>query len=359
MNKAQELSESQPLLSPKKPDGTTDWDVVFDDPDRGLISLIDRVNSSDSLEQCGQIMIKRLFTRKNDQPNVDRFNRELDKIMSFAGAVGNLSEIKAEVVVMLQSIKSIRVAKAAEYLKEKAEKQSENRRSTNLEEEGNKSPDKIPNLIPIVVSGSLILGVLLVAFIIWLTQHNPSADIAEQKQPDETLSELAAKQKGIAARKQNKAIQREVERKLALLEKSAAETNPDLRKMPLAIVLPTVTVQLPGQKTRSGKLNQVMAILVLDNRDYISDVCAVRPKLVDIVNIALSKGASGLSTGTPLDYKTIAGSVRQQINRQVRGDPVIHVKLVAGNEIAYQTSTGRRCNVASDKYLDYFYPPEN
>lgn len=352
------MTEQQTLLSPKKPDGTTDWDVVFDDPDKGLIALINRVNTADGLRQCGQIMIKRLFTRKNDQLSVTRFTQELDDIISYAGAIGDLSEIKSEVVMMLQRIKAIRVAKARIYLEEKAFTNAENRRSSKEDMEIKEKVEKKSDFTPYILVGGIILITVIVAFIYWVTVFNPTNNETAQNEQTETPAELAAREKTNKKRQQDAAIQQEVDRKLAAIGKPRAEKKIDKKIMPPALVLPGIHVQPPGESTKNRKAYLVMPILVLADRQNMSDVCLERPKLVDIVNISLSKSITALSEGATINYGKIANSVRQQINQHMKQNFVIDVKLVSDGKTRDMTSAGERCKFATDRYLDYIYPPK-
>jgi len=63
----------------------------------------------DAIHKCGQVITKRLFTRKNDELDVARFNKKRDDIVSYASSIGDISDVKAEVVLMLERIKVERV----------------------------------------------------------------------------------------------------------------------------------------------------------------------------------------------------------------------------------------------------------
>ena len=54
-------------------------------------------------------MIKRLFNRKNDELGAAYFNKERDDIISYISSIGDISDVKAEVVLMLERFKAERV----------------------------------------------------------------------------------------------------------------------------------------------------------------------------------------------------------------------------------------------------------
>ena len=51
---------------PKMPDGTVDWMAVIQNPETGLVSLIEQADTSDKLRACFITVIDALFSRKND-----------------------------------------------------------------------------------------------------------------------------------------------------------------------------------------------------------------------------------------------------------------------------------------------------
>ncbi|MDE0992225.1 MAG: hypothetical protein OSA23_03430 [Rhodospirillales bacterium] len=63
----------------------------------------------DAIHKCGQVITKRLLTRKNDELDVAYFNKELDDIISYVSSIGDISDVKAKVVLMLERFKAERV----------------------------------------------------------------------------------------------------------------------------------------------------------------------------------------------------------------------------------------------------------
>jgi hypothetical protein len=351
------LSDTTSLSSPKKPDGTTDWDIVFDDPDKGLIALIGRVTSADALEQCGQLIIRRLFTRKNDQLDVARFNRELDDILNSASANGDISVIKAEVVMMLQRIKAIRVAKARAYVDDKARKQKANRRSSGSKAANTYRFINNRKLVAGAVIGSVVVATLLVSFIYWAAVYTPSdtPEIADAGKNPTTEAQIAQerREKAELAAKTEKAEAR----KQAELQKAEEEKQRQQKIMPAAIVLPGVIIQREINGVMRN-LNPIMPIFVLNQRENLSDLCLVRPKLIDIVNVSLSNRISSTATGKTIDYAKTAVTIRDEVNDLLRSDILKDVKLVTDGKSSHMATAGDRCTLATDRYFDYLYPPE-
>lgn len=351
------MANKQSLLSPKKPDGTTDWDVVFDDPEQGLVALIDRVNSTDSLHKCGEIMIKRLFTRKNDQENVARFTSELNDIISKADTAGDFSEIKAEVAAMLRKIKAIRVAKAKAYLEEKSRSLKIERRSSSDDIPDKQRSKSDAKTIPLFVGGAALSVAALIGLIFWLAYTpTPQEIAAEKKALEEELAREIHEQEE-EERLKKEAINREVDRKIAAIGKSLNRKEREARLMPPAIVLPGAFIQeKEGPKKRKGS-NLVMPILILDDRKSMSDVCRIRPKLMDIVNVSMSKLSSSLPEGEEIDFAKLESIVKNQINKNFSQVRVIKVMLVTTAKTRDMAAAGERCQFASSRYFDYIFPP--
>ena len=100
---------------PTTPGGTTDWEAVFEDPETGLIAVIAQARSAEALRECVVVVIKKLFTRKTDPPEVERFIAELTQIIPDGTDDENLVLVSEAVSAILRQIKEDRKTKAAEY----------------------------------------------------------------------------------------------------------------------------------------------------------------------------------------------------------------------------------------------------
>ena len=99
--------------------GTTDWEAVFEIPPSGLIPLIAQAQSPVALRECTIIVIKKIYTRKNDPAEVERFVSELTMMIPDDMAESGLPRIAETVTAILRQIKNDRVHKAAEFEKNK------------------------------------------------------------------------------------------------------------------------------------------------------------------------------------------------------------------------------------------------
>jgi len=101
---------------PRTPDGTTDWEVVFEDPQTGFIQLIVQSPSAETLRLTTTVVIDKLFTRRGDEVEVTRLKQELETILA---APGDIIAKQAGVSGLLRQIKNVRVEKARVYIERK------------------------------------------------------------------------------------------------------------------------------------------------------------------------------------------------------------------------------------------------
>ena len=76
------MAETNKPAFPQTPDGVTDWEKVFEDPDQGLISVIRTAQTSENLRACMMIVIRQLFTRDDDELQVAQLTRQLDDLLA-------------------------------------------------------------------------------------------------------------------------------------------------------------------------------------------------------------------------------------------------------------------------------------
>lgn len=101
---------------PKLPDGSTDWETVFEDPVSGLIPVIAQAKTAPALRQCTVLVIEQLHTRKNDPEIVARFVTRLDEMVPDTIPADLLPKITDGITGILRQIKDERIAKAAAHV---------------------------------------------------------------------------------------------------------------------------------------------------------------------------------------------------------------------------------------------------
>lgn len=102
---------------PRHADGSVDWVKVFEDPDIGLIPLIERSDASEKLISCVDVVVRSLFVREADSHVRDRYLDALNDLVDrhdemFSGGDEDLLLLKTNVVSLLRSIKNDRIERA-------------------------------------------------------------------------------------------------------------------------------------------------------------------------------------------------------------------------------------------------------
>ncbi len=109
------MTETQRSGWPETPGGTTDWELVFEAPETGLIPLVLQAKSARALREATVIVIRQLHTRKDDQPEAERFVAEVSAMIPDEAPDRDLSRIAAAATEILRGIKESHKAKASEY----------------------------------------------------------------------------------------------------------------------------------------------------------------------------------------------------------------------------------------------------
>ena len=133
-----ESVKSRPLT----PDGTTDWEAMFEDEETGLILLIGQAQSTETLKACTIVVLGKLLIRKNDETAMERLTQELDKIIAEGGeGAEGLDASKDAITTLFRQIKESRRQKAALY---EASKRAENEGTRRDADDGADTDGGIP-----------------------------------------------------------------------------------------------------------------------------------------------------------------------------------------------------------------------
>ena len=106
---------------PKLPNGTVDWELVFEAPDTGLIQLIEAARQSKTLIDCTAMIIQTLFTRDGDEDVRTQYTKKLAIVA--VSEVDDVSGMATHTSAILRSIKDDRIKRAAEWAIHKQERE--------------------------------------------------------------------------------------------------------------------------------------------------------------------------------------------------------------------------------------------
>jgi|GEM_PF-3211468 hypothetical protein len=77
-----------PPPAPKKADGTVDWDVVFQDPNYGLIPALEKASSIEGITHVISVAAQHLYKRRNDASLRSTLINRSEIILSDVSAYG-------------------------------------------------------------------------------------------------------------------------------------------------------------------------------------------------------------------------------------------------------------------------------
>ncbi len=161
----QQTDEDDPF--PKKPSGVTDWEKLFEDPEVGYFPRIESAPDARELRHETTVIVQRLFTRRGDDGQINRFLKELAVLIPDETTPEHLPEAKQAIIKILGELKNHRIAKADAYEREKAEA-SETTADTKSQARKRREEDKRRQRIFTFVSGAAVAavaGLLLLVFI--------------------------------------------------------------------------------------------------------------------------------------------------------------------------------------------------
>ncbi len=107
-----------------------DWHAVFEDPERGLISLIGKAQTSEVLRQVTVVVIEKLFSRRNDGANRGKYLKQVHAILPEEATDEQMEALREGATKLLRSVRDDRKDKAAAYLAAKEEANEAGRRIT-------------------------------------------------------------------------------------------------------------------------------------------------------------------------------------------------------------------------------------
>ena len=113
------------------------WEAAFEDETSGFIALIARAQTPDVLRGSAAVIIEKLFTRKDDRPNVAKFIGELNGMVPEDASPADLDAMRDGVIGLMRRIKEERKQKATDHAaqaarpaRKKAKKGGERRAKT-------------------------------------------------------------------------------------------------------------------------------------------------------------------------------------------------------------------------------------
>jgi len=104
---------------PRLNDGSIDWMTVFQQPPSGFIPYLDKAATSEQLRDCYKVIIRSLFTRKDDEEYRKTYYDIMEQLFEGKKDGSQLMAQKTKLRLVMNRMMNDRIRKAREY----AEKQ--------------------------------------------------------------------------------------------------------------------------------------------------------------------------------------------------------------------------------------------
>lgn len=294
---------------PKTADGTTDWEIIFEDPDSGLVPLVMQARSLEGLRACAGVIINQLFTRKNDAAHKARLHQILERAIQRAEAGESVDLARDGVVKILRSIKQERVLKAAAYVAKK-KREADRGRGSAIERRGLPASLDIFGGRKMIIASVAALSVV-VATLVGIAYFMGGGDdpVAE---PATALPKVTAPP---PAAQSEPEPDPQPEPEPEPDEKPASSPPPPVRKKPeypKTVYFEPLYWTLASTKERRID-TYYQAIAVVTDRSKFTTLCRQLPNIRDAVNLALARAHPDVGMAGEKELAEAARMARKQI----------------------------------------------
>jgi len=338
-------ADKKPLW-PQTPEGITDWDVVFDNPTNGLIAIISKAKTPQSLKETTALVIKKLFTRDDDAPEVSRFLAELDEIIGKVEENDQLAATIDAIAALLRTIKEERKEKAQEYLQKKklgiAPKERRSRRKKNT------LTSKIIRVILTASDPKIAIPLIVAMIAIVVGSVVYFASPAKIMPPPEVFTNGQSGPRPPAAKNGEDATQDAPETASPTDQEAAippeGEGGPMVSKWPKPVLVQPMNWPL----IRENKKDPMVAyatIIYVSGSDGVSAVCINYPATKESLLIAF--GSIGIGNRQPDDAERqkIAAIATSLMNKRI-GNFIDHIEIIPYGHTGYRATNTPPCRLA-------------
>lgn len=267
---------------PVNADGTTNWQVVFDDLDKGILAAVRAVTTLGQMQALMQTVAKLLFKRRHDADTRIAFLDEIGAIIRDHD--GDLEFIRADILVRLCEERDQRIRKAEQYSQNKAISQSLERRRSGVSSGILQKP--ATKIVAAIVVIAIIAGGVF-------------AVVDLDDAPDATAEKVEERAKPAPA-----PVAKE-----PAPPKPAPTPPPPVVKM-LAMKPMPLGVVISGQERRQAYI----PLIKFEEGADISALCALSPWIIESVTLHVHSLTDAGGEATLPAMQKVADAVRRDIN---------------------------------------------
>lgn len=292
---SEEKAETDASVAPPRPvnpDGTTNWSVVFDDPERGVLAVVRAVNSIRQLRAVMENVALLLFKRRHDAETRALFLRGIERIINEHGE--DLEFTRADILILLSHERDDRISKAEQYTRNKLLAQSIERRRADVKEGAFARLLGNPVRLAIAVA---VLGSVIAVGVLLALRGAETESTAEYANPPAAV-------RPAPERKAPEPPPAQPQPPPKTLEEEPVRKNEMLAMKPIAL-----SVVLSGQVRRQA----YAPLLKLGKGDKIEDLCALAPWLMEAVTLRVHALTEKKEEATDAAMGLIADQVRKEL----------------------------------------------
>lgn len=316
------MSDTEKPDWPQTPDGTIDWETVFEAPDAGIIPMLSQAPNKQILHKISTTVIRQLFTRKNDAIEVERFLKELDVYLGETEGSEDLPVMRESIINLLRRIKAGRIEKAAAYVAEKKKEAADDARKNRKKKQRSKrraGEAQKKKLATIILVGASAAIFVVLAALTWFI-FSDGLDALFDEQPDSF--ESSEPEKAVEESGEETVPPPEPEQPMTPQLELSEEGFP-LGKMTTEMVAELgLNVMILERFFWSGRVvgghasgTALIPVLIIKDPDMASRICGFGPKLIDSINIALNRAVPGGQKSDPDDMRHAGQVVMQMLNK--------------------------------------------
>ncbi|MFC1672631.1 hypothetical protein ACFL12_00620 [Pseudomonadota bacterium] len=305
------MAENPKAAWPKTPDGTTDWEVVFEDPTSGFIPLIVQAQSAEALKMSATVIIEKLFTRRNDTDQRELMIARLGELVKEHGA--NMDTTRTVVADLMREIKDERVEKARVYVERKRAGASIDRRAGLWWKIDRFLSPKV--LLPI--GGVFVLMLSAIVYFALQSTLGPSTDVAGQE--------------GVEG--DGKAP------KVVLPDEFPGDETitPTPEVVPIPIYLKTI--RWPLTSTSDDRPRYYGVVLYVKQWDHRTEVCRRKVKVMDRIYLTLNDTLPQVRQPRAKEMRAFEEELAKDINAMMGGTYVTEVIMARYGTREFRVST--------------------
>ena len=295
------MAESPASTRPKNPDGTVNWIVVLDDPNRGILQAIDKTTSIKQLAGLISQVAPLLFQRKNDAAVREEFAEKMNGILAGEDQLG-FADTKNMIRRTLEAERTHRIEEAKKYLANKHAGQSLDRRKANWS---------------FSIAGAFFgtprrtissIGFILIAIIgVALTQIDIDKLITAAPPSEEETAETATAPEPAAPEKP--------------VDTEPPAPKPVDEKYPVFLMKP-ITFLIANSRL------SIVPVIVAPAYDEDEEICRLAPRIAEALNFAMGPIAQRGQALSASELSRIAAKIRSDMDQYLGDDKLESLYLI-------------------------------